>query len=199
MDKNYQEKYEKSWYIFFIIIGLVFVATIVFHIYSIDKSIEAYEKQQQEAWSQTPILKEEYNRTGRSSDEVIDTDDYFFNSFEDAQVAYLNAYLASNYERSFLIANNTMNQYKDGELELNYKQELLTQFQIYDSNLQILTLSEYDYLYDDIGMKYEVIDFIMTQILSYRDDIESFKLIKENNYLRKIFEFAEKYEKRKLK
>ena len=182
--------------VLFIIIGIVFVTTIVFHMSRVDKSIKAYEKEQQEAWSQ-PILKEEYNQKGGS--DVIESDDCYFNSFEDAQVAYLNAYLASNFERSFIIANNVMNQYKDGELKMNYKDELLTQFQIYDSNLQILSSSKYDYLYEDVSTKYEVIDFIMSQILSYKDDIESFKLIMQNNYLKKIYEFAERYEKSKLK
>ena len=180
--------------VLFIIIGVVFTSGILFHMNRVDNALKEYEK---EIYDEIP--SELMKRDVSSNLDRIETQDYYFNSFKDSQKAYLNAYLNGDYERAFVVADNVLNQYKDGELNLNLQQYLISQFNLYDANLQILLIDKYDYLYENIGVKYEVMDFIFTQILSYKNDKLSYEIIKKNTYLSNIFQLAVEYENKKLK
>lgn len=180
--------------VLFVIIGVVFTIGVLFHMNRVDKALKNYEE---EITSEIPsdLMKRDVS----SNSDVIEKQDYFYKSFKESQKAYLNAYLKQDYERAFIVADNVLNQYKDGALHLNLEQYLISQFNLYDANLQILLIDKYDYLYDNIGIKYEVMDFIFNQIISYKNDNPSYEIIKKNSYLSKILKLAEEYDSKKLK
>lgn len=201
--KNYYKYYEEEnnfiWIMVFIVImGGVFIATVSYHMYKVSQMEKAYEQDLLEARQMEPIVPDR-DDLGIRKKPFDDIEIESFQSFEDAQFAYLNAYLESNFETSFYIANKIMNQYEEGSLILTPKEKLQTQFQIYDSNLQLLIGDRYDYLYDNISDKYAVIDFLLEEIASYKDDKDALILIENDTYMKKVYELAIQYSKSKGK
>lgn len=201
--KNYYKYYEEEnnfiWIMIFIVImGGVFIATVSYHMYKVSQLEKAYEQDLIEARQMEPIIPDRDDLGIRKKPfDGIEIES--FKSFEDAQFAYLNAYLESNFETSFYIANKIMNQYEEGSLILTPKEKLQTQFQIYDSNLQLLIGDRYDYLYDDLSDKYAVIDFLLEEIAKYKDDKDALILINNDTYMKKVYDLAIQYSKSKGK
>lgn len=201
--KNYYKYYEEEnnfiWIMIFIVImGGVFIATVSYHMYKVSQLEKAYEQDLTEARQMEPIIPDRDDLGIRKKPfDGIEIES--FKSFEDAQFAYLNAYLESNFETSFYIANKIMNQYEEGSLILTPKEKLQTQFQIYDSNLQLLIGDRYDYLYDDLSDKYAVIDFLLEEIAKYKDDKDALILINNDTYMKKVYDLAIQYSKSKGK
>lgn len=201
--KNYYKYYEEEnnfiWIMIFIVImGGVFIATVSYHMYKVSQLEKAYEQDLIEARQMEPIIPDRDDLGIRKKPfDGIEIES--FKSFEDAQFAYLNAYLESNFETSFYIANKIMNQYEEGSLILTPKEKLQTQFQIYDSNLQLLIGNQYDYLYDDLSDKYAVIDFLLEEIAKYKDDKDALILINNDTYMKKVYDLAIQYSKSKGK
>lgn len=199
--KNYYKYYEEEnnfiWIMVFIVImGGVFIATVSYHMYKVSQMEKAYEQDLLEAKKMEPIVPDR-DDLGIRKKPFEDIEIESFKSFEDAQFAYLNAYLESNFETSFYIANKIMNQYEEGSMILTPKEKLQTQFQIYDSNLQLLIGDRYDYLYDNVSDKYAVIDFLLEEIAKYKDDKDALILIENDTYMKKVYDLAIQYSKSK--
>lgn len=199
---NYYKYYDKQennfiWVMaFVVIIGGVFIATVTYHMYKVSQLERAYEQDLLEARKMEPVIQDGGDLTiTRKPFDNIEIKD--FASFDDAQFAYLNAYLESDFETSFYIANRIMNQYEEGSLILTPKEKLQTQFQIYDSNLQLLIGNKYDHLYNNVSDKYAVIDFLLEEIANYSSDKDAMILITNDTYMRKVYDLAIQYSKSK--
>lgn len=200
--KNYIKYYDEAennfiWVMAVVVImGGVFIGTVCFHMYKVSQAEKAYEQDLMEARRMEPVIqdRDDLGITRKPFDNIeIES----FDSFEDVQFAYLNAYLESNFETSFYIANKVMNQYEEGSVILTPKEKLQTQFQIYDSNLQLLIGDRYDYLYDNVSDKYAVIDFLLEEIAKYGEDKDAMILINNDSYMKKVYDLAIQYSKSK--
>lgn len=200
--KNYIKYYDEAennfiWIMAVVVImGGVFIGTVAFHMYKVSQAERAYEQDLMEARKMEPVIQDRGDLAiTRKPFDNIDIKD--FASFEDAQFAYLNAYLESDFETSFYIANRIMNQYEEGSIILTPKEKLQTQFQIYDSNLQLLIGDKYDHLYPNVSDKYAVIDFLLEEIAKYADDKDAMILINNDMYMKKVYDLAIQYSKSK--
>lgn len=132
-----------------------------------------------------------YNEVISNTQQSNELDFDSYKTYEEASIAFLDYYTKRQFDQSYMIALTILNDY-DHVYNLNYKEKIITLFQLYDSQLQYLIANSESNKMNEI-YNLEQIHYILNRIYMHSNNEEDMEIISNNHYLNEIFQMSLKY------